>query len=367
MISINNNVLNLKLSNSILKSMQSLTTSLQRMMTGLKINSPADNPSGFYISSNLATQIKGLETANNNIQTAINLLGIADDSIDEINNIMGEIRDLVSKSTNEYMTPAEREANQEKINKLFAQAKQIKDSAEYNGNKLFSNSIILDKNTTYKNNPTTTTTNYSIREAQIVTTAAGMTLNRLGDRSTTNEASVENTTPTTLSNITESQGETNITEEISKQTATPMMLASTMSASNEPTATPMMVASTMSASSSPTEGTEIFTQNETKQIQIGDKSYTVTNNYTYGESNTLTWSIDDNGQIIFDGEGFTITAASGQEDNIIVNGNSNSINTGDMSDTVILNGYHGYINTGDGDDSITIENGYWNTTNPNWR
>ena len=103
-----------------------------------------------------------------------------------------------------------------------------------------------------------------------------------------------------------------------------------------------------------------FTQNETKQIQIGDKSYTVVNNTS--SSNTLTWSIDDNGQITFNGDFFTITAADNQEDNIVVDGYNNIINTGDMSDTVILNGYHGYINTGDGNDTVTIASSSYNNT-----
>ena len=104
-----------------------------------------------------------------------------------------------------------------------------------------------------------------------------------------------------------------------------------------------------------------FTQDETKQIQIGDKSYTVVNNTS--SSNTLTWTIDDNGQITFDGDYFTITAASGQEDNIIVNGLWNNVNTGDLNDTVIWDNYKGSLNTGDGDDTITISNSWRSAIN----
>ena len=374
MISINNNVLNLKLSNSILKSMQSLTTSLQRIMTGLKINSPADNPSGFYISSNLATQIKGLETANNNIQTAINLLGIADDSIDEINNIMGEIRDLVSKSTNEYMTPAEREANQEKINKLFAQAKQIKDSAEYNGNKLFSNSIILDKNTTYKDNPTTTTTNYSIREAQIVTTAAGMTLNRLGDRpattssetSTTNEPTTDETNTLAASSADE---EVTTTETTSTTEPTAPAMAPAM-------APRMMVARSMAApaaySSSydvdlGTSGSYSLSSGQTITAMINGQIYTITNNSNYTEyfiyetdsaTGQITMSRSYNNMLSESEQNrrdlFTVTAASGQTDNIKWDITNGTLYTGDMDDTITVFSTTGAIYSGDGNDNVTI-------------
>ena len=102
--------------------------------------------------------------------------------------------------------------------------------------------------------------------------------------------------------------------------------------------------------------------NETQQIQIGDKYYTVTNKSSY--SKTLTWSIDDNGQITFNGDFFTITAADNQEDNIIVKGSWNTVNTGDLNDTVILaNGSHNNnINTGTGNDTVTIENNTFDNT-----
>ena len=119
------------------------------MMTGLKINSAADDPAGLYLATKFKTQIRGLEAANSNIQAALNLLGVTDTSIGEINDIMSEIRDLVQECTNEYLTPAERESKQKKINELYTEAKKIKENAEYNGNKLFANSTILDKNTTY--------------------------------------------------------------------------------------------------------------------------------------------------------------------------------------------------------------------------
>ena len=74
MITLHNTTQTLKLANAIMRNMKSFSTTMQRMITGLRINTPADDPAGFYISSKLGTQISGLSTANNSIQTALNLL-----------------------------------------------------------------------------------------------------------------------------------------------------------------------------------------------------------------------------------------------------------------------------------------------------
>ena len=61
MISIQNTEMNMKISNILLKNIRDFQTSLERMVTGLKINKPADDPAGFFVASRFNTQIKGLE------------------------------------------------------------------------------------------------------------------------------------------------------------------------------------------------------------------------------------------------------------------------------------------------------------------
>ena len=119
MISINSSFLGLKLQNSLLKNIASMSTSLQRLMTGLRVNTAADDPAGFYISSKLATQIRGLEAANTNIQSALDMLGAADKKIEQINGLMGKIRELVQKSTDEYLSDSERKNNRKEMQGLL--------------------------------------------------------------------------------------------------------------------------------------------------------------------------------------------------------------------------------------------------------
>ncbi len=318
----------MKLNNNIFNNIQSFATSLQRMMSGAKINSPKDSPSGFYVASNFTTQIRGLETANKNIQTAVNMLGMADGSIEEINDIMGQIRELVEKSTNEYLTPGEREANQNKINKLFAQAQKIKDDTEFNGNKLFSNSAQLDKNQTYKDDKPVT-----------VTRASNQILNRIGD----------NPPPSSTSYTTPD-------EAVSTAATVPVEGAageqqSTRSPETAPTKKTRMAA--MSATPLPNNGTISFTStNETKTVTIAGKTYTVTGSYT-----NVDYSYDrDTGFITFNGDLSAITAADNQADKIILATTQTNVNTGNMDDTIIIKrGSTGVINAGDGNDVIIVE------------
>ena len=80
-----------------MRNMKSFSTTMQRMITGLRINTPADDPAGFYISSKLGTQISGLSTANNSIQTALNLLGKADESLGSISEVLEQMRKIIDK------------------------------------------------------------------------------------------------------------------------------------------------------------------------------------------------------------------------------------------------------------------------------
>ena len=148
MITIENSSINQMLAHELMKNIQAFSTSMERMASGLKINSAKDDPSGFYISSRFTTQINGLTVANNNIQNAIDILGQADESLKEIDELLGKMRDLIESSCSEYLTPSEREENQKKINAYFQQALQIKDETEVDGRKIFSEKISLDKNVT---------------------------------------------------------------------------------------------------------------------------------------------------------------------------------------------------------------------------
>ncbi|MBQ2872048.1 flagellin, partial [bacterium] len=406
--------MNMKISNILLKNIRDFQTSLERMVTGLKINKPADDPAGFFVASRFNTQIKGLENANTNIQTALTMLKVADESMGEINDILNKMRDLIQKGCNGYLTPQERELNQKQINDLFARAVEIKNGAESNGIKLFDGgSTKLDKNKTYMDGQEVV-----VAAGQVLTTTGKLLIDYTGTgeiiepeagtawgrpEATEESESVilnegeesQGAEPESviLSESEESQGaepesvilnegeESQGTEsesvilsesEESQGTESESVILNEGEESQGAEASTMMMSRSMStfamtrsvdAEDLGTEGTREFAAGETATVKINGMTYTITNNDT--ENATTLYYSTNNGQIVL-GRGywedsFTVTAADGQDDNISLRlGDYSVINTGDGNDTVDVDWACGriWVNTGAGNDTVEINGGY---------
>ena len=99
-LSVNTNYASLTAQNNLQASQTRLTTSLERLSTGLKINSASDDPAGLVTASLQASQISGLATAIQNIQTGTSLAKTADSSLKNINDLLVQIRTLAANSAN---------------------------------------------------------------------------------------------------------------------------------------------------------------------------------------------------------------------------------------------------------------------------
>ena len=432
MISISSNWFNLKLQNALMKNIKSMSTSLERLMTGLKVNSAKDDPAGFYISSQFKTQISGLEAANTNIQKAMALLTSANEHMTEINSTMGEIRDLVQKSTNEYLSSNERKDIQKQINALFEKVQNLKNGAQHSGQKLFSSSTKLDKNTTYYNDKatattSTNTTNGAIATASTLPLTSGDAVDAYTfacyspDENTDetyqsnknyDETNLANTPMMTSSCQSEDDGNNS---GVATATATPMMMSAAPAAysgeeneASEPQpqeqnagiATCALEGGVAAYSGEETQGEGTETEyttgeyvpldglseeenaqlqanaqtntnntglattaetttsidiatKETKTLKIGGKSYTIYNGGYFTE--TLKYIYDDvSDQIEFyNADCLTITAASGQNDNIVFDIRDGVLYTGVGNDIITNEEYYATINAGDGYDTIT--------------
>src|SRR3954453_18847314 len=97
---INTNVSSLIAQRVFRKNSDSLTTSLQRLSTGLKINSGADDPAGLIASENLKSEQTGITTAIDNANRATNIIGTAEGGLSEVSNLLTQLQGLVSQSAN---------------------------------------------------------------------------------------------------------------------------------------------------------------------------------------------------------------------------------------------------------------------------
>jgi flagellin len=108
---INNNISAMTTRNSLFAVNRDLGKTLQKLSTGLRINSAADDAAGLGISENLRTQVRGMGQALKNTQDAIALLNIADGALNEQAAIMQRMRELVIQAKNDPVrySRAERE------------------------------------------------------------------------------------------------------------------------------------------------------------------------------------------------------------------------------------------------------------------
>ena len=107
-ISINTNMAYLRATNAFNTAGNDLNTSLQRLTTGYRINSAADDPAGFYYASKLNTQLRGMRVAYSNVQMGFNMAETAVGDLQCINDELERIRDLATMASSETLTDAQK-------------------------------------------------------------------------------------------------------------------------------------------------------------------------------------------------------------------------------------------------------------------
>jgi flagellin len=137
MSTINTNVSSLIAQNSLRKNQTALNTSLQRLSTGLKINSGADDPAGLIASENLKSQQAGITQAINNGQRASNIIGTAEGGLNEVSSLLTQVQSLVSQSANTGgLSQNEVNANQLQVDSILSTINRIAGSTTFEGKQL---------------------------------------------------------------------------------------------------------------------------------------------------------------------------------------------------------------------------------------
>jgi len=137
---INTNVPSLNAQRNLSKSQDGLTTSLQRLSSGLRINSAKDDAAGLAISDRMTSQIKGLTQASRNANDGISLTQTAEGALQESTNILQRIRELAVQSSNATNSSSDRLSLQSEVNQLVGELDRIAESTSFNGIKLLDGS-----------------------------------------------------------------------------------------------------------------------------------------------------------------------------------------------------------------------------------
>ncbi len=133
---INTNTASLNAQRNLNTSQSSLTTSLQRLSSGLRINSAKDDAAGLAISERFTTQIRGVSQAARNANDGISLAQTAEGTLGEIGNNLQRIRELAVQSRNSTNSADDRAALDTEVQQLKAEIGRVAGQANFNGTKL---------------------------------------------------------------------------------------------------------------------------------------------------------------------------------------------------------------------------------------
>ncbi len=140
---INYNVSAMISNNALSNSDNLLSKSLQRLSSGLKINSAKDNPAGLAMSKRMNAQIEGISVATQNASDGVSIIETADGALTEIQDMIHRISELSVKSANGVLADADREMIQDEVAQLKEEITRIADSTEFNSQKLLNGEFDL--------------------------------------------------------------------------------------------------------------------------------------------------------------------------------------------------------------------------------
>lgn len=138
---INTNVSSLNTQNNLSKSQSALAQATQRLSSGLKINSAADNAAGFAISQRYTTQIGGLAQASANASDAINLAQTTGSALDQVTANLQAIRDLAAQSANGTYSDSDRATIDNEVQQRLQEVTRIANQTTFNGKRVLDGSL----------------------------------------------------------------------------------------------------------------------------------------------------------------------------------------------------------------------------------
>jgi len=140
-LGINTNVASLSAQNQLSRSQSQSNQALERLSSGLRINSAKDDAAGLAISNRFESQIRGLNQATRNANDGISLAQTAEGALGETSNILQRVRELAVQSANASNSSSDRQALQDEVNQLTSELDRIATTTNFNGQKLFDGSF----------------------------------------------------------------------------------------------------------------------------------------------------------------------------------------------------------------------------------
>ncbi len=130
---INTNIPSLNAQRNLSASQTALATSLQRLSSGLRINSAKDDAAGLAISDRMTSQIRGLNQAARNANDGVSLAQTAEGGLAEVGNNLQRIRELAVQSANSTNTASDRASLNAEVTQILAEIQRVATTSQFNG------------------------------------------------------------------------------------------------------------------------------------------------------------------------------------------------------------------------------------------
>lgn len=140
---INYNASAMRANNALNVTDNRVSSSLQKLSSGLKINSAKDNPSGYAIGRRMDVQIAGVAVATKNANTGISVIQTADGALTEVHDMLQRMNELAVKGATGTLTSTDRETLNQELVQLKAEVTRISQDTEFNGQPLLDGSFDL--------------------------------------------------------------------------------------------------------------------------------------------------------------------------------------------------------------------------------
>ena len=138
---INTNISGMTVNNSLQRAQNNLSASIERLSSGYKINSSADDPAGCAISEKMRMQIRGLNQADNNAADGESVLNTAEGALQEINAMLVRMKELTVQAANDVNSDQERSAIQDELNSINEEIDRITSETEFNTQPLLNGNL----------------------------------------------------------------------------------------------------------------------------------------------------------------------------------------------------------------------------------
>ncbi|AVS75896.1 flagellin [Paracidovorax cattleyae] len=138
---INTNIASLNAQRNLTASQSSLTTSMQRLSSGLRVNSAKDDAAGLSIAERMNTQIKGLAVAGRNANDGISLAQTAEGALGKVGDMLQRMRELAVQSSNATNSQKDRDALQSEVKQLTNEIDRVAKQTSFNGQKILDGSF----------------------------------------------------------------------------------------------------------------------------------------------------------------------------------------------------------------------------------